>query len=104
MIAKGAIKRALQEVIQEAGGTTGLTQSATRGKLEAVPDWVDFCKPAPGKALLPSGPVRYWTDTEHAAFLVGLNKHSRNWSRISTEFGKRTPAQITTLPRPGALW
>jgi SHAQKYF class myb-like DNA-binding protein len=52
----------------------------------------DILKPAPGKAL-PSGP-RYWTDTEHAAFVVGLNKYGRNWSRISTEVGTRTPVQV----------
>ncbi|KAH0754240.1 hypothetical protein KY290_024510 [Solanum tuberosum] len=38
-----------------------------------------------------------WTEDEHEAFLIGLDKVGRNWTRVSKEFvPSRTPTQITS--------
>lgn len=38
-----------------------------------------------------------WTEEEHEAFLIGMEKVGRNWTRVSKEFVlSRTPTQITS--------
>ncbi|XP_015075285.1 transcription factor DIVARICATA-like [Solanum pennellii] len=38
-----------------------------------------------------------WTEEEHEAFLIGMEKVGRNWTRVSKEFVQsRTPTQITS--------